>query len=63
MNFTKKLLLPIVSLAAMIVGPAPANAEEAFIRVGDRCYINIGMVGGYPILLQIVCPNNVSENP
>lgn len=55
-----KILTVLASFAAL---PAVANAEEAYIRIGDRCYVSIGMVGGYPILLQIVCPKNLSENP
>jgi hypothetical protein len=59
-----KFALKIAALlAALGTFPAIANAEEPFIRIGNNCYVSIGMVGGYPILLQIVCPNNVSENP
>ena len=59
----KTIVKVVTVLASFAAYPSVANAEEAYIHIGDRCYVSIGMVGGYPILLQIVCPNNLSENP
>lgn len=57
-----KTLKAIVAVGASIMMlaavPGIANAT-GYIRVGDKCYINIG--GG--VLIPFACPNEVSENP
>ncbi|MFN3515625.1 MAG: hypothetical protein ACK4YM_00500 [Novosphingobium sp.] len=67
----RKLLLAILGamLAAGTAMPNVANAT-GYVRIGDKCYIDIGAPGsnapapnvGYPVLVQVACPDEVSEN-
>ena len=52
-----------VALGLLLVMPTAANAEEGYIRIGDRCYLNSSMLGGWPLLINVPCPNDLSENP
>lgn len=60
----KRFALPVILTVAMtaLSAPVAANAETGYIRIGDRCYINIGGTG-YPYLIPFPCPREVSENP
>ena len=51
--------LGAVAVAATAL-PGAANAT-GYIRIGDKCYVNIG--SQYPVFIQIACPDEVSENP
>lgn len=49
-----------IAVAGFAASSGVANAT-GYIRVGDKCFSNLG--GNYPVLIQIPCPDEVSENP
>lgn len=58
---TVRAIVSLVSAAGMAAAlPGVANAT-GYIRIGDECFILIQDQA--PYLLQIACPNEVSENP
>ena len=60
MQMVKKILLAAAPLLTLAAAPGAANAT-GYIRIGDKCYINVG--SQYAVLIQIACPSEVSENP
>lgn len=61
MKIVKAIVAVGASIMMLAAVPGTANAT-GYIRVGDKCYINVG-VGTYPVWITIACPNEVSENP
>lgn len=51
------------ALGLVLALPTAVSAEEyeGYVRVGDRCYINVGIT--YGNWIEIPCPNDVSEYP
>ena len=60
MQMVKKILIAAAPLLTLAAASGTANAT-GYIRVGDKCYINIGNTTA--LFVQIPCPNEVSENP
>ncbi|MFN3515623.1 MAG: hypothetical protein ACK4YM_00490 [Novosphingobium sp.] len=55
-----KVLAISLAAAGFAASAGIANAT-GYIRIGDECFFNAG--GSYPVLIQIPCPDEVSENP
>ena len=63
MKTVKKILIAAAPLLTLAAAPGTANAT-GYIRIGDKCYQNMGVgPSGYPVLVSIPCPQEVSENP
>lgn len=59
-----KIARKILAAAALFgVFSSATHAEEGYIRIGESCYINATMQNGFPYLIQVPCPRDVSENP
>lgn len=56
MRTVKRIALALTAVAMIAGMPNAANAT-GYIRIGDKCYINVGVLISFP------CPNEVSENP
>ena len=57
MKIVRKIVAVSAALVMLVGVPTAANAT-GYIRIGDKCYHDIG-----GILVQFPCPREVSENP
>jgi hypothetical protein len=58
----KTVLKSVAIASAILASSTAANAEEGYIRVGEKCYLVVGD-GPSANTFQIPCPRDLSEYP